>query len=228
MAASWGGAQNHRAGREQQHLLDVDQHARKSGWRHRSAPRPPQHPRDTIPSTAWQLSMATTKCEIVELRRSCCTAPSTCCGRHGREAGRTSCERRSPRRERPSRHRTACRLGQPPAPTTTASGRARPRAPGARCPETAPEKHRGGWFSALCRSKPWLDVGERSSGGVYLRKRCRRARAVRGGSGGRSRRRSARRHGHPGQRGLLAAPNYTIGAQTMASDGLIEISTYST
>ena len=33
-----GGGQNHRAGHEQQHLVDVDQHARKSGWRHRSPP----------------------------------------------------------------------------------------------------------------------------------------------------------------------------------------------
>ena len=60
-----GGGQNHRAGHEQQHLVDVDQHARKSGWRHHSAPRPPQQQNGTIPSTAWQLPMTTAKRDIV-------------------------------------------------------------------------------------------------------------------------------------------------------------------
>ena len=216
-----GGGHNHRAGHEQQHLRDVDQHVRKSGWRHRSAPRPPQHPRDAIPSTAWHLPMSSAKHEVVEPRLSCCTAPSTCCGRHGREAGRTTCERQYRRRERPCRHRAASRSGQPPAPTTAASGRARPHPPGARCPETAPEKHRAASFSAVCPPKPWLDAGERPGGRLYARERRRRARPVRGECRGRSRRGSALRHGHPGPRGRLAAPNYAAGAQNGSSDGWI-------
>ena len=130
-----GGGHNHRAGHEQQHLRDVDQHVRKSGWRHRSAPRPPQHPRDAIPSTAWHLPMSSAKHEVVEPRLSCCTAPSTCCGRHGREAGRT--------RVRGSIVATSGLVATAPLPDQ-ASRQPRPlphqvaRArtlPGARCPE---------------------------------------------------------------------------------------------
>eukprot|EP01046_Picozoa_sp_COSAG06_P020051 COSAG06_NODE_1451_length_9435_cov_11.764353_10_plen_95_part_00 len=63
----------------------------------------------------------------------------------------------------------------------------------------------GGSPSSVCQWSQWLEAGRRLSGGLHLREWRRRARAVQGGSGGRSCRRSARWHGLRHQDGPPAA-----------------------